>query len=130
MILYACVYTYCQDSISASRGRFKNRLGAPKSNQMRGLSPKNEPIRPRGLGCRGGASDFEAAHLVFQNIPFLRITFWCHPRISMMLLLLFSSMLVSLLLMRPATSLFLLEEGKHVNSVSLQRSINAVFGAG
>ena len=40
--------------ISASRRKLKNRLGAPKSNQMRGLSPKNEPIGPRGLGCRGG----------------------------------------------------------------------------
>ena len=51
--------------ILAPRMKFKNRLGAPKSNQMRGLSPKNEPTRPRGLGCRGGASDLEAAHTVF-----------------------------------------------------------------
>ena len=53
--------------ISASRRRFKNRLGAPKSNQMRGLSPKNEPIRPRGLGCRG-SSVFEAFHLVYRSL--------------------------------------------------------------
>ena len=38
--------------------KFKNRLGAPESIHMRGFSPKNEQIRPRGLGCRGGATDF------------------------------------------------------------------------
>ena len=37
---------------------FKNRLGAPESIHMRGFSPKNEQIWPRGLGCRGGATDF------------------------------------------------------------------------
>ena len=40
--------------ISAPDSKFKNRLGAPKRNQMRGLLPKNEPNRPRRLGCRGG----------------------------------------------------------------------------
>ena len=45
--------------ISALRTKFKNRLGAPKSIHMMVLSPKNEPIRPRRLGCRGGAIDFE-----------------------------------------------------------------------
>ena len=44
--------------ISALRMKFKNRLGASESIHMRGLSPKNEPIRPRRLGCRGGCSDF------------------------------------------------------------------------
>ena len=38
--------------------KFKNRLGAPESIHMRGFSPKNEQIWPRGLGCRGGATDF------------------------------------------------------------------------
>ena len=38
--------------------KFKNRLGASESNHMRALSPKNEPIRPRGLGCRWGATVF------------------------------------------------------------------------
>ena len=39
--------------ISALRTKFKNRLGAPKSIHMMVLSPKNEPIRPGRLGCRG-----------------------------------------------------------------------------
>ena len=38
--------------------KFKNRLDAPESIHMRGFSPKNEQIWPRGLGCRGGATDF------------------------------------------------------------------------
>ena len=53
--------------ISASRMKFKNRLGESESIHMKGLSPKNEPIRPRRLGCRGGAPIFEAFHLVFQS---------------------------------------------------------------
>ena len=44
--------------ISAPRMKFKNRLGAPESIHMRGLSPKNELIRPRRLGCRGGCYGF------------------------------------------------------------------------
>ena len=45
---------------SAPRQKFKNRLGAPESIPMRSFSPKNEPIRPRGLSCGGGgAIDFD-----------------------------------------------------------------------
>ena len=44
--------------ISASRMKFKNRLGESESIHMKGLSPKNEPIRPRRLGCRGGCQWF------------------------------------------------------------------------
>ena len=44
--------------ISGFRMKFKNRLGAPESIHMRGLVPKNEPIRPRRLGCRGGCYGF------------------------------------------------------------------------
>ena len=44
--------------ISDSRMKFKNRLGAPESIHMRGLVPKNEPIRPGRLGCRGGCYGF------------------------------------------------------------------------
>ena len=54
--------------ISDSRKKFKNRLGAPESIHMRGLVPKNEPIRPRRLGCRGGgATDFDDFHLIFRS---------------------------------------------------------------
>ena len=53
--------------ISDSRKKFKNRLGAPESIHMRGLVPKNEPIRPGRLGCRGGATDLEAFHLIFRS---------------------------------------------------------------
>ena len=38
--------------------KFKNRLDAPESIHMRGFSPKNEQIWPRGLGCRGGCYGF------------------------------------------------------------------------
>ena len=41
--------------ISALKIKFKNRLSESESTHMKGLSPKNEPIRPRRLGCRGGA---------------------------------------------------------------------------
>ena len=34
--------------------KFKNRIGAPEIIHVRGLSPKNEPIRLTCLGCRGG----------------------------------------------------------------------------
>ena len=44
--------------ISASRMKLKNPLDAPESILLRGLHKKIEPIRPRGLGCRGGAIDF------------------------------------------------------------------------
>merc|ERR1711895_220120 len=44
--------------ISDSKMKFKNRLDAPESIHMRGLVPKNEPIRPRRLGCRGGCYGF------------------------------------------------------------------------
>ena len=37
--------------------KFKNPLGAPESILLRGLHIKFDPIRPRGLGCRG-AIDF------------------------------------------------------------------------
>ena len=53
--------------ISAPRMKFKNRLGAPESIHMRGLVPKNEPIRPGRLGCRGGATDFDDFHLIFRS---------------------------------------------------------------
>ena len=43
--------------ISALKIKFKNRLGESESIHMKGLSPKNEPICPRRLGCRGGCSD-------------------------------------------------------------------------
>ena len=33
--------------ISALKIKFKNRLGESESIHMKGLSPKNEPIRPR-----------------------------------------------------------------------------------
>ena len=39
--------------ISGFRIKFKNRLGAPENIHMRGLVPKNEPIWPWCLGCRG-----------------------------------------------------------------------------
>ena len=39
--------------ISALKMKFKNRLGESESIHTKGLSPKNEPIRPRRLGCRG-----------------------------------------------------------------------------
>ena len=41
--------------------------GPDRSHQsyVKGLSPKNELIRPRRLGCKGGAPIFEAFHLVF-----------------------------------------------------------------
>ena len=38
--------------------KFKNPPDAPESILLRGLQKKFEPIRPRGLGCRGGAIDF------------------------------------------------------------------------
>ena len=44
--------------ISGSRMELKNPLDAPESILLRGLHKKIEPIRPRGLGCRGGAIDF------------------------------------------------------------------------
>ena len=36
---------------------------------MRGFLPKNEPIRPRRLGCRGrgAAIDLSASHLIFRS---------------------------------------------------------------
>ena len=53
--------------ISALKIKFKNRLGI----HMKGLSPKNEPIRPRRLGCRGGAPIFEAFHLVIRSLLYI-----------------------------------------------------------
>ena len=40
--------------ISASRMKYKNRLGDPESIHQRGFQKKFEPIRPSRLGCRGG----------------------------------------------------------------------------
>ena len=54
--------------ISALKMKLKNPLGASESIHMRGLLPKNEPIRPRRLGCRWGCSVFEAFHLVFSSL--------------------------------------------------------------
>ena len=58
--------------ISALKIKFKNRLGESESIHMKGLSPKNEPIRPRRLGCRGGAPIFEAFHLVIRSLLYFR----------------------------------------------------------
>ena len=38
--------------------KFKNPPDAPESILLRSLQKKFEPIRPRGLGCKGGAIDF------------------------------------------------------------------------
>ena len=65
--------------ISASRMKFKNRLGAPESIHMRGLSTKNEPIRPRRVGCRGGATDFDDFHLVLRSLLYNGTTTTCSP---------------------------------------------------
>ena len=54
--------------ISALKMKLKTPLGASESIHMRGLLPKNEPIRPRRLGCRWGCSVFEAFHLVFRSL--------------------------------------------------------------
>ena len=54
--------------ISALKMKLRNPLGASESIHMRGLLPKNEPIRPRRLGCRWGCSVFEAFHLVFRSL--------------------------------------------------------------
>ena len=49
--------------------KFKNRLGYSETIHMRGLSPKNEPIRARRLDCRGGMpSILSDSHLVFRSI--------------------------------------------------------------
>ena len=52
--------------------KFKNRLGAPESIHMRGLSPKNEPIRPTRLSCRGGGG---LLSLKFDHFCTLYFTF-------------------------------------------------------
>ena len=59
--------------ISASKMKFKNRLGAPESIAMMSFSPKNQPIRPRRLGSRGGVLVIlMAAHLLFRALLY----FW------------------------------------------------------
>ena len=47
--------------------KFKNRLGAPESIHMRGFSPKNEQIWPRGLGCRGMCFGFWRLFTLYFN---------------------------------------------------------------
>ena len=54
--------------ISAPRQKFKNRLGTPESTPMKNFSPKNEPIRPRGLSCRGVPSILMDAHFLFRAL--------------------------------------------------------------
>ena len=44
--------------ILASRTKFKNPPDAPESIFLRVFHKKIEPIRPRGLSCRGAAIDF------------------------------------------------------------------------
>ena len=39
--------------ILAPRMKLKNRLGTPKSNEMKGLLPNDVPIWPRRWDCRG-----------------------------------------------------------------------------
>ena len=47
--------------------KFKNRLGAPESIHIRGLSPKNEPIRPMRLGWKGGCYGFWRLFTLYFN---------------------------------------------------------------
>ena len=54
--------------ISALNMKLQNPHGASESIHMRGLSPKNEPIRLRRMGCRWGCSVFEAFHLVYRSL--------------------------------------------------------------
>ena len=64
--------------------KFQNRLGAPKSNPIRGLSPKNEPIWLRRLGCRGGCQWFTRLRTLYFN----HICTFCSPILSLFSLLL------------------------------------------
>ena len=57
---------------SASDAKFKNPLDDPESIHLRGSQLKNEPIWQRRLGCRGGAIDLAAAHLVFRALLYSR----------------------------------------------------------
>ena len=52
---------------SALKMKLKFPLGVSKSINLRGLLPKNEPIRPRSLSSRWGCSVFKAFHLVFRS---------------------------------------------------------------
>ena len=51
-------------NISGRGRKFKNRYSAAICILTRHPDLKYEPNRSRGLGCRGGATDFVTAHLV------------------------------------------------------------------
>ena len=58
-------------NISASDAKFENPLDDPESILLRGSQLKNELIWPRRLGCRGGAIDLAAAHLVIRALLYM-----------------------------------------------------------
>ena len=58
-------------NISASDAKVENPLDDPESILLRGSQLKNELIWPRRLGCRGGAIDLAAAHLVIRALLYL-----------------------------------------------------------
>ena len=65
--------------ISALRTKFKNRLGYSETIHMRGLLPKNEPIRSRRMGCRGGAQISRLFTLYFNRFCNMCPTFRKEP---------------------------------------------------
>ena len=61
-------------NISASDAKFENSLNDSETILLRGSQLKNELIWPRRLGCRGGAIDLAAAHLVIRALLYLSIS--------------------------------------------------------
>ena len=62
-------------NISASDAKIENPPDDPESILLRGSQLKNELIWPRRLGCRGGAIDLAAAHLVIRALLYIKLKF-------------------------------------------------------
>ena len=62
-------------NISGWGRKFKNRYSAAICILTRHPDLKYEPNRSRGLGCRGGATDFVTAHLVIWFRLYMIILF-------------------------------------------------------